>query len=42
MAEVDPDARVIHYLVANYHAGGQWVYPRDVPGETVTVGYFYR
>jgi hypothetical protein len=40
--QVDPDARVIHYLVANYHAGGQWVYPRDVPGETVTVGYFYR
>ncbi|HEY5094937.1 MAG TPA: hypothetical protein VII69_07485 [Candidatus Eremiobacteraceae bacterium] len=40
--EVDPDARVIHYLVANFHAGGQWVYPRDVPGETVTVGYFYR
>jgi hypothetical protein len=40
--QVDPDARVIHYLVANYHAGGQWTYPRDVPGETVTVGYFYR
>ncbi|HKW44649.1 MAG TPA: hypothetical protein VJN22_03270 [Candidatus Eremiobacteraceae bacterium] len=40
--QVDPDARVIRYLVANYHAGGQWVFPRDVPGETVTVGYFYR
>jgi hypothetical protein len=40
--QVDPDARVIHYLIANYHVGGQWTYPRDVPGETVTVGYFYR
>lgn len=40
--QVDPDARVIHYLVANFHSGGQWVYQRDVPGETVTVGYFYR
>jgi hypothetical protein len=40
--QVDPDARVIHYLVANFHTGGQWVYPRDVPGETVNVGYFYR
>jgi hypothetical protein len=40
--QVDPDARVIHYLIAHYHAGGQWTYPRDVPGETVTVGYFYR
>jgi hypothetical protein len=40
--QVDPDARVIHYLVANYHTGGQWTYPRDVPGETVTVGYFFR
>lgn len=40
--QVDPQGRVIHYLVANFHTGGQWVYPRDVPGETVTVGYFYR
>jgi hypothetical protein len=40
--QVDPDARVIHYLIANYRTGGQWTYPRDVPGETVTVGYFYR
>jgi hypothetical protein len=41
-AQVDPDARVIHYLIANYRTGGEWVYPRDVPGESVTVGMFYR
>jgi hypothetical protein len=40
--QVDPQGSVIQYLVANYHTGGQWVFPRDVPGETVTVGYFYR
>ncbi len=41
-AQVDPDARVIHYLIAQYHTGGQWIFPRDVPGESVTVGLFYR
>ena len=41
-AQVDPNARVVRYLIAKYHAGGEWIFPRDVPGESVTVGLFYR
>jgi hypothetical protein len=41
-AQVDPDARVVRFLIANYHTGGEWTFPRDVPGESVTVGLFYR
>jgi hypothetical protein len=40
--QVDPGSRMIRYLIANYHSQGEWVFRRDVPGETVTIGYFVR
>jgi hypothetical protein len=39
--QVDPQLRVAHFLTATYQLGGQWYFPRDVPGESVHVALFH-
>ncbi len=39
--QVDPTLQIAQFLAANYHLGGQWFFPRDVPGESVHVVFFH-
>ena len=39
--QVDPHLRVARFLATTYHLGGQWYFPRDVPGEDVRVAFFH-
>ncbi|HLJ84053.1 MAG TPA: hypothetical protein VKT51_07785 [Candidatus Eremiobacteraceae bacterium] len=39
--QVDPRLRIAHFLAATYQLGGQWYFPRDVPGESVRIAFFH-